>query len=214
MSDTIENTELSRKERDKKLREQDFLDAAERLFGSHGYGETSMEDVAREAQYATGTIYRYFPSKEALYNQIMLRKGQAYFQRLQERLAEAKSPFEKINSFIQTKIDFFFENKAFMNMYITQVSGHQPGTPCSPPEELQEMFGQFQRIFENILSQGINEGVFRKLDTELVRSAIFGMTNEVLHAAIAEDAHADRSEVTQFLIHFTHHGLVEKEASL
>ncbi len=51
---------MSRKERDRRRREEDFLNAAEALFADKGYAETSMEDVAKKAKYTTGTNYGYF----------------------------------------------------------------------------------------------------------------------------------------------------------
>ena len=99
---------ISRKERDRMLREEDFLKAAEQLFSERGYFETSIEDVAREAEYATGTIYRYFSSKEELYHSLLLRKGQAYFNQIKTSLEEADSPLEKLRAVVRGKTRFFF----------------------------------------------------------------------------------------------------------
>lgn len=44
-----------------------ILDAARALFARYGYKRTSIDDVAREAGIAKGTVYLYFASKEALY---------------------------------------------------------------------------------------------------------------------------------------------------
>lgn len=44
------------------------LDAALGLFADCGFGGTAMPDLARAAGVGAGTIYRYFPSKEALAN--------------------------------------------------------------------------------------------------------------------------------------------------
>lgn len=52
-----------RRERQKALRERRILRAAAELFGRRGYARTTMEDVARRAKLAVGTLYNYFPSK-------------------------------------------------------------------------------------------------------------------------------------------------------
>jgi AcrR family transcriptional regulator len=41
------------------------LEAARAVFGEHG-GEAQMDDVARRAEVGVGTVYRHFPTKEAL----------------------------------------------------------------------------------------------------------------------------------------------------
>ena len=48
----------------------DVLDAALELFEERTYGSTPMPLVAERAGVGSGTIYRYFPSKEALANAI------------------------------------------------------------------------------------------------------------------------------------------------
>ena len=55
-----------RRERQKLEREQKILAAARRLFDRRGYIKTSMEDVARRAGLAVGTLYNYFSSKDQL----------------------------------------------------------------------------------------------------------------------------------------------------
>jgi AcrR family transcriptional regulator len=44
-----------------------ILAAAVTLFGRYGFRRTSMEEIAREAGIAKGTVYLYFPTKEALF---------------------------------------------------------------------------------------------------------------------------------------------------
>ena len=51
----------------KVLKRVRILDAAEALFIRQGYVKTSMDEVAREAGVAKGTLYLYFKSKEELF---------------------------------------------------------------------------------------------------------------------------------------------------
>jgi AcrR family transcriptional regulator len=48
------------------LARQRILECALRLFGSRGYEETTMREIAAEAGYSPGLTYRYFKSKEEL----------------------------------------------------------------------------------------------------------------------------------------------------
>src|SRR5262249_55170937 len=49
-------------------RRQAILESALRLFGERGFHGTTVPEIAERAGVATGTIYRYFASKEALVN--------------------------------------------------------------------------------------------------------------------------------------------------
>lgn len=43
-----------------------ILDAAARVFASHGFERTSIEDIAKEAGYGASTLYGYFKGKDAI----------------------------------------------------------------------------------------------------------------------------------------------------
>ena len=50
-----------------------IIEAADRLFTRFGFRRTSMDDIAREAGVAKGTLYLYFVSKEALFRALLAR---------------------------------------------------------------------------------------------------------------------------------------------
>src|SRR5689334_22213892 len=50
---------------------QSVVDAAARLFMAHGYGQVSMDAVAREAGVSKATLYAYFTSKDQLFASII-----------------------------------------------------------------------------------------------------------------------------------------------
>lgn len=63
-----------------------ILDAARRLFASQGFDEATTRDIARAAGIATGTLFNYFATKEAIVMTLVaeaLAQGQARFDRQQ-----------------------------------------------------------------------------------------------------------------------------------
>ena len=50
------------------VRRQEIIDAALKTFGEKGYEKTSITDIARTVGVAQGLCYRYFPSKEVLFD--------------------------------------------------------------------------------------------------------------------------------------------------
>lgn len=54
-------------------RRDDILEAALALFAERGFHGTAVPEVAARARVGAGTIYRYFPSKEALVNKVYWR---------------------------------------------------------------------------------------------------------------------------------------------
>ena len=73
------------------VRKQEILDTALKLFGENGYEKTSITDIAKAIGVAQGLCYRYFPSKEALFDSAI----EQYADVLVEQFAGAKKDDHK-----------------------------------------------------------------------------------------------------------------------
>lgn len=67
-------TALPRRQQNRLNRERAILDAALRVFAAQGYSGTTMDAVAAGAGVTKPTLYSYFPSKEVLFQAMMLGK--------------------------------------------------------------------------------------------------------------------------------------------
>jgi AcrR family transcriptional regulator len=61
----------SRRREDKAHRQEEILAAAFKVFAAHGYEAARVDDVARQAGIAKGTIYLYFRDKEQLFRAVV-----------------------------------------------------------------------------------------------------------------------------------------------
>jgi AcrR family transcriptional regulator len=57
---------VQRREREKTLRRESIIRAAETLFAKQGYRKTRIEDIADIAEVSVGSVYGYFKNKEEL----------------------------------------------------------------------------------------------------------------------------------------------------
>jgi len=64
---------MARITKDPVVRKNEIIDAAEKLFYSVGYDETSVSDIVKEIGVAQGTFYNYFASKEAVLEALVQR---------------------------------------------------------------------------------------------------------------------------------------------
>jgi AcrR family transcriptional regulator len=60
--------------RRKDARPQEILEAALKVFAEKGFAATRLEEIAARAGVAKGTIYLYFPSKEAVFTALVKEK--------------------------------------------------------------------------------------------------------------------------------------------
>src|SRR5579862_4294626 len=61
----------ARKELLGEWRHHEILEAARHIFARLGYAATNVEDIAKEAGMAKGTVYLYFKSKEEVFGAVL-----------------------------------------------------------------------------------------------------------------------------------------------
>ena len=97
--------EPARKPRADAVRNRDrVLEAAKTVFSAGG-ADASLEAVARTAGVGIGTLYRHFPTREALFEAIYRREVQQLAD-LAERLKEEAEPVEALRQWMRSIVKF------------------------------------------------------------------------------------------------------------
>jgi AcrR family transcriptional regulator len=86
-----------------------LLDAANRVFSAGG-PDASLDAVARAAGVGIGTLYRHFPTREALYEAVYRREVQQMAD-LAERLKQGPEPIEALREWMRTLVRFVATKK-------------------------------------------------------------------------------------------------------
>ncbi|MDD4894369.1 MAG: TetR/AcrR family transcriptional regulator [Candidatus Omnitrophica bacterium] len=110
---------LSRKERDKQIRRTDILKAAEHIFALRGYHKATIRDIAKEAQYASGTVYLYFKDKDALYFALLEEKMKDLLSIAKEKASQVKDARKKLEIHVKEALVFFENNQDFFRIFIS-----------------------------------------------------------------------------------------------
>ena len=138
-----------------------LLQAAEKVTYRHGFGQSAIADIAKEASIPLGNVYYYFKTKDDIGDAIVeLRLSR--FKNLLRQLDQADSPKERLCAFVQIKIN---------NRDTLARSGCPVGTLCSElhkhggpvarkstalfTEALAWMETQFQAIGQGADSRGL-----------------------------------------------------------
>ena len=82
----------ARKPSQVKVRTEEILNAAKRLFATLSYDEVSLNAIAREAGMSKPNIYRYFASREEIFLMILREEQGVFVQRLSGSLRAMSSP--------------------------------------------------------------------------------------------------------------------------
>lgn len=185
----------SRRERERQRHRTEIVDAAMRLFSEKGFHNVSMQEIAVEAEFATGTIYNFFESKEALYREIMDGVAQNVLSLATPILEGPADEREKIAAFIGASIHVFGENAAAIRLFLranqgpfTHIgTGHLSETATTVHETIQAMLKQ-------VFACGVQKGLFRPIDPGVpalaldaaLRAIIFSAAENVQDSALEE----------------------------
>jgi TetR/AcrR family transcriptional repressor of mexJK operon len=99
-----------------------IISAARKLFVRHGYDETSMEAIAREAGVGKATVYAHFSAKEQLFAAIVSIEGEEHFMKM--KFARPVSLIEDLHEFGNSAFTLLIdpENTAILRMVVAEVN--------------------------------------------------------------------------------------------
>lgn len=160
-----------------------ILDTAALIFARRDFHEVLMDDVARECGVAKGTLYRYFPSKRALYLGVMFEAMDRLHETLREAVAGADDPVRKLARLVYTLLDHFWDQRLFIALI--HRNEYRPDDPDS--REWEHRRTQISRLVQTLLKEAVAAGELRPTDPRLAAEMLLGMLRGVNRYRIAED---------------------------
>src|ERR1700730_8355375 len=101
-------------------RQEEILEAAARLFAKHGYADADTQLLADELGVGKGTLYRYFPSKKALFLAAADRVMRQMRERIDLKIKDIVDPLDRISVAIRTFLAFFADNPDFVELLMQE----------------------------------------------------------------------------------------------
>ena len=183
-----------RKQREVEARRGEILCAAERLFSKHGFFKTSMAEIAGAAQFAMGTVYRIFESKEEIYISLMEAKVEELLRLLDERIALGTTATEKMTAVIEVKLAFADRNRDFFRIYVSEWSGFEWTVKSAFGDRVWTLYLAQITLVADLVREGVRSGEFQRLDPEATSLAFHGMLNSTMYAWILQASPAESLE--------------------
>jgi AcrR family transcriptional regulator len=119
------SAETVRKPRRDALRNRDRLLQAAKAVFSAGGAEASLEAVAKRAGVGIGTLYRHFPTREALFEAVYRREVDELGE-LAEALKDEAAPVEALRRWLGAAVGFVATKKGMIAALALAVDGASP----------------------------------------------------------------------------------------
>jgi len=159
----MKDKKLSRREREKLRQRQEMLAAALELFSEKGYHNVSMHEIAEKAEFAVGTLYKFFRNKEDLYKSLIAEQADRFHEALTKAIEEADDEIEKLRNYVRAKKEVFAANISVIRLYFAETGGASFSVKAGLDKEIRERYEQFLRTLASVFESGIKRKRFRKI---------------------------------------------------
>ena len=151
--------------RRKEARPAELLEAATRLFVEKGYAATKVEEVAALAKVSKGTLFLYYPSKQALLKAVVREN-------IAGRFAEWQAELEAFAGTTPELVRYAFQvwQERIGDTYAGGICKLMASECCNFPElasfYLEEVVEPGNALVRRILERGVARGELRPLDLD------------------------------------------------
>lgn len=183
-----------------KARRAQIVECAIETIAEVGYTKASLGEIAKRAKISKGVISYHFENKEELLEQVAIEYYMAWQSYIAPRVEAQKSPKEMLRVYIESNLTFVDENRQHVFAVIELLSNR-----ITADGKLQFAAGHDEAVLlpiENILTLGMQEGIFREFTKPsarvmalTIRNAIDGFTIELMRKP-----HLDVQEYTRELV--------------
>ncbi len=187
-----------------KVDEKTILKAAARVFAEKGWSGARVDEIAAEAGLNKAMLYYRVGDKEELYRRVVLQGQELFKSSVERAIAGSSGPEEAVNAIIEAIAMNAGENRLVPSIILREIAG---GGATLPGEGL-DGIGKLMELIRNLINEGVEKGVFRKIDPGAFSSwssvpcspcpspGIFGEGQHRVHRGLSPPAKYPRPCVT------------------
>ncbi len=181
-----------------KDKEIQIFETAWELITEKGYHETTISHIAKAAGIGKGTIYEYFASKEELVASMVIHNLETQRQKTLEKLGKAVSAEDKLRIMGEADIEGALGLMRTMKLLQTLKSFDH----CQVKEEVFELMRERYLLVEEIMREGMTQGVFDLENPRHGAMLFLGtMNNTLMSNHFGGSLSIDPQEVLEFVLH-------------
>lgn len=180
-------------------RRRQIITAAKQVFADAGYHGTSISAIIERAQIARGTFYLYFESKAAVFDSILdqaMADLRARLHRIEVDAPGAPPPQVQLREQVVATLEYVVNDRPLATLLLS--AGHTPDVDAS--ERLEMFFSEVRDLLRRALETGMEIGLVRRCNPELVAAAMLGMTRGVIDLLVRQTGVAPLDEVVSEML--------------
>jgi len=157
----------------KKLRREELLSVAARLFCEKSYLSTTMDEIASELGVTKPALYYYIKTKHELLYEICESAINQLMDGVREIDGSTGEAVSKLRSLVRWHVNMFSRSGDIINVYLADEGALEP----EKRDHIRSLSREYETIYRRIIYQAMEEGAFRELNVAMTVRAITGMCN-------------------------------------
>lgn len=155
-------------------RRAQILEAARRSFARRGLHATTVDDIARAARVAKGTVYLYYRSKDQLLKHA-LTEGIAGLRVETLPIIASDAPVEaRLRRFMTAMIAFFDRHRDFIELCQTELSAEMR---IRAKQKWGQIYAEQARAWDRALTKAAKEGAIERVNPSRAAVAIVSLAH-------------------------------------
>ncbi|MFT7621626.1 MAG: AcrR family transcriptional regulator [Myxococcota bacterium] len=185
----------------------EILDGAKQVFAEQGFHHASISDVIKAAQISRGTFYLYFQSKEAIFHELLEGFVQQLIDAVDVVDPHSEDPTGQLVANISRCVDLLFDNR-----FLAVVLLREGAVDADTAAMLERLQAFWLDMVAGALRNGAEAGMIRKVNEEVIATAVIGMIREVLYQYLVVDRLKvdSRTLVSASIVDFALRGLMHR----
>ncbi len=153
-------------------RQEQIIQGAMRIFAAKGFRGTTTREIAQSLGISEALMFKYFPSKAALYRAIIKKRTDRAEEMLfPQEVIQAKDDHKVFQAIATNLIKRNSEDPTFMRLlHFSALEGHELARLFFTNHAQKKI-----QLLARYIEQRIKEGVFRQVSPELAAQGFMGM---------------------------------------
>ncbi len=168
-----------RRAREKQARRRQIIDAARALLFEKGLQAMSINQIAKRAELAVGTIYFYYSSKEELFAELQEEGLKLLMEEIHQASSVVDDPKERLRSMAMAYYDFSRNHKDYFDIINYFLSSPTILLSSDLKQRVDQRTEKILEFINATLTQGVDEGALGKHAQEsrgvLILAAFHGL---------------------------------------
>jgi AcrR family transcriptional regulator len=194
----------------KQQRIDTIVDSARKVFCSCGFEKGSIEDIAKDAGIAEGTIYSYFDSKRDLLDEVLRRHYSLLFDDVEQTLPIIEGPSNRLRYIVRRILKMISEDRSMCGLrtlYARQVDDERPSLSHDQNRRM-------AALMKNEIKKGMADGSFHSDTSPSIICYMIGGAVEITEYSFMKTGKAiDIDKVTESIWRTIHNGMSSSDAA-